>query len=134
MSMRHYETVFIIDSVLSEQQIKETAEKFENFLKDKGAEVYHKESWGVKKLAYTIAKRNSGYYMLFEFKAEPSLPLVLETEYKRDERIIRYLTVSLDKYGVDFNQRRRAGEFSAKKSTQPLKERETRKIKKDDEE
>lgn len=115
--MRHYETVFIIDSVLSEQQIKETADKFENYLKSKGADVYHKESWGVRRLAYPIAKRNSGYYMLFEFKGEPSLPLGLETEYKRDERVIRYLIVSLDKYGVEFNQRRRAGEFNQKHSS-----------------
>lgn len=111
MSMRHYETVFIVTPVLSDQQIKEAVDKFRDFLSQHGAEVYHAESWGLRKLAYPINKKHSGYYQLFEFKASPELIHQLDVEYRRDERIIRYLTVMLDKYGFEFNEKRRNGQI-----------------------
>lgn len=104
---KHYETVFILTPVLSEQQTKDAVTKFENLLKEEGAEVYHSESWGLKKLAYPINHKSTGVYQLFEFKAEPSLISRVEVEYKRDEQVMRFLTVSLDKYAVEYNERRR---------------------------
>ncbi|GAA4837304.1 30S ribosomal protein S6 [Algivirga pacifica] len=111
MSMKNYEAVFIVTPVLNDAEIKETVEKFENFLKENGADLYHSETWGMKKLAYPINKKTTGYYQLFEFKAEPTLIERFEIEFKRDEKVLRFLTVHLDKYGVEFNERRRNGKL-----------------------
>ncbi len=105
--MNHYESVFIINPVLSEQQIKETVSKFEDFLTSKGAELVSKEDWGLKKLAYEIQNKKSGFYHLFEFKASGEVLKAYETEFRRDERIMRFLTVALDKHAVSWAERRR---------------------------
>ena len=106
--MNQYETVFIMTPVLSDQQMKETVAKFEKVLTDNGAEILNKEAWGLKKLAYNIEKKTSGFYNLIEFKAEPTLINKLETGYRRDEKGIRYMTVKLDKYAVAYAEKRRA--------------------------
>jgi ribosomal protein S6 len=106
--LNHYETVFIMTPVLSEEQMKETVKKFENYLCEKGAEIIHQENWGLRKLEYTIAKKNSGFYHLFEFKAEPTLVKEFELQYRRDERIMRYLTVALDKHAIAYSEKRRS--------------------------
>lgn len=116
MSQRHYETVFIITPVLSDQEIEETVAKFKTWLIEHGAEVYHEEHWGLKKLAYPIKHKTTGVYQLFEYKCEPEMIADLEVEFRREERIIRFLNVHLDKYGVEFNERRRAGAFKKKPS------------------
>jgi small subunit ribosomal protein S6 len=95
--MTHYETVFILNPVLSEEQIKETVKKFESFLVSKGAKMISKEDWGLKKLAYPIQHKKSGFYHLFEFTSDGEPIGDLEVEFRRDERIMRYLTVKLDK-------------------------------------
>ena len=76
---------------------------------DAGAEIVHEEHWGLRKLAYTIQNKNTGYYQLFQFKAAPATVATLETEYKRDERVVRYLTTKLDKYAIDYSERRSKG-------------------------
>ncbi|KAF5038052.1 30S ribosomal protein S6 [anaerobic digester metagenome] len=105
--VRRYETVFIMTPVLSDEQAKETVQKFRKLLTDKGAQMKHEEDWGLKKLAYPIQKKTTGFYHLFEFEAEGNVVGELEVNYKRDERVIRFLTVSLDKYGVEFVEKRR---------------------------
>lgn len=105
--VRRYETVFIMTPVLSDEQAKETVQKFRKLLTDKGAQMKHEEDWGLKKLAYPIQKKTTGFYHLFEFEAEGTVVGELEVNYKRDERVIRFLTVSLDKYGVEFVEKRR---------------------------
>lgn len=105
--LNHYETVFIMTPVLSEEQMKETVKKFENYLRDKGAEIVHQENWGLRKLEYPIAKKTSGFYHLFEFKAETNVVKDFELQYRRDEKIMRYLTVSLDKHAIAYNEKRR---------------------------
>ena len=92
-----YETVFILTPVLSEQQMTETVEKFKALLTEKGAELLNEENWGMKKMAYPIQKKSTGFYTLLEFKAEPEVIERLEVAYRRDERVLRYLTVKLDK-------------------------------------
>ena len=67
--MNHYETVFILNPVLSDDQIKETVKKYEDFLVSKGAKMVSKEDWGLKKLAYPIQNKKSGFYHLFEYTA-----------------------------------------------------------------
>ncbi|MBS4012548.1 MAG: 30S ribosomal protein S6 [Bacteroidetes bacterium] len=105
--LKQYETVFIMTPVLSDEQMKETVSKFQKFLKEKGAEIVHEDHWGLRKLAYPIQKKSTGFYHLIYFKAEGSLIAELELEYKRDERIIRFLTVSLDKHAAAYNEKRR---------------------------
>ena len=94
--------------VLSEDQMKETVQKFEKILTDKGAEIVHQENWGLRKLEYPIQKKSSGFYHLFEFKADGDVVANLELQYRRDERIIRFLTVSMDKYAIAYAEKRRA--------------------------
>jgi len=106
--VNHYETVFIATPVLSEIQMKETVEKFLGILKDGGAKIVHEENWGLKKLAYPIQKKSTGFYYLVEFAAEGELIRKLETEYRRDERIIRFLTFKMDKYAVEYSTKKRS--------------------------
>ena len=105
--MNHYETVFILNPVLSEDQIKETVKKYEDLLVSKGAKMISKEDWGLKKLAYPIQNKKSGFYHLFEFTVDGSVINPLEVEFRRDERFMRYLTVKLDKHAVSWAERRR---------------------------
>ncbi len=102
-----YETVFILTPVLSEQQMTETVEKFKALFTEKGAELLNEENWGMKKMAYPIQKKSTGFYTLLEFKAEPEVIERLEIAYRRDERVLRYLTVKLDKYAAQYAEKRR---------------------------
>jgi small subunit ribosomal protein S6 len=105
--LNNYETVFIMTPVLSDDQMKETVKKFQSFLKEKGAEIVFENNWGLKKLAYPIQKKSTGFYYLIDFKAEGDLIAELEVAYKRDERLLRFLTVKLDKHAVAYNEKRR---------------------------
>jgi small subunit ribosomal protein S6 len=105
--MNHYETVFIMTPVLSDDQMKEAVKKYQDLLKSNGAEIIHEENWGLKKLAYPIQKKVSGFYYLMEFKAEGEVVDKLETAYRRDERMLRFLTVKLDKFAVAYSEKRR---------------------------
>ena len=58
-------------------------------------------------MAYAIDKKSTGFYTLLEFKAEPTIVNTLETGYRRDEKVIRYMTVRLDKYAVQYAEKRR---------------------------
>lgn len=105
--MNHYETVFILNPVLSETQVKETVSKFEDYLTSKGAKIVAKEDWGLKKMAYEIQNKKSGFYNLVEFQATGDVLAGLEIEFRRDERVMRFLTVSLDKHAISWAERRR---------------------------
>lgn len=105
--MNHYETVFILNPVLSDTQIEETVKKFEDFLIKSGAKMVAKENWGLKKLAYPIQNKKSGFYHLFEFTSLGEVIESYELEFRRDERIMRFLTVKLDKHAVAWAERRR---------------------------
>ncbi len=105
--MNHYETVFILNPVLSETQIEETVKKFEDFLVKNGAKMVAKENWGLKKLAYPIQHKKSGFYHLFEFTAPGEAIAPYEVEFRRDERVMRFLTVKLDKHAIAWAEKRR---------------------------
>ena len=105
--MNHYETVFILTPVLSDDQAMETVAKFTKVLKDNGAEILNEEAWGLKKMAYAIDKKSTGFYNLVEFKAEPTVIDKLETAYRREEKVIRFMTVKLDKYASAYAEKRR---------------------------
>ena len=117
--VKQYETVFIVTPVLSEEQIKETVKKYQTLLTDNGAEIVFENNWGMRKLAYPIQKKTTGFYYLIEFRAEGEVIAKLETAYKRDERLLRFLTVSLDKHAIAYNEKRRAnGLKSQQKATE----------------
>jgi len=107
MAINQYETVFILTPVLSDVQMKEAVSKFRQVLTDNGAEVINEEDWGLRKLAYPIQNKSTGFYTLLEFKAPGELVAKLETEYRRDERVIRFLTFRLDKHAVAYSEKRR---------------------------
>jgi len=105
---KRYETVFILTPVLSAEQVKETVVKFKKSLKDGGAKLMHEEDWGLKKLAYPIQKKSTGFYHLFEYETEEgSLIANMEVNMKRDEKVMRFLTVSMDKHAIAFAESRK---------------------------
>ena len=112
----HYETVFIMTPVLSDEQMKETVEKFKGILTAEGAEIINEENWGLKKLAYPIEKKSTGFYELVEFKAAPETIKKLEVAYRRDERVLRYLTVKMEKYAAEYAEKRRNNKSSSKEA------------------
>ena len=105
--MNIYETVFIMNPVLSDDQIKETVKKFTSQIKKDKGKVTHEENWGLKKLKYSIQKKKTGFYYLLEFEADGSLIKDLEIELKRDERIIRWQTIKLDHFALEYAERRK---------------------------
>jgi len=106
--VNQYETVFIITPVLSAQQVKEAVNKFKKIITDNDAKIVHEEDWGLKKMAYPIKHKSTGFYYLVEFEAEGTFIEKLETEYRRDERIIRFLTFKMDKYSVKYAEKKRS--------------------------
>ena len=106
--MNQYETVFILTPVLSDVQMKEAVEKFKGILTAEGAEIVNEENWGLKKLAYPIQKKSTGFYQLIEFNAEPTVIEKLELNFRRDERVIRFLTFKQDKYAAEYAAKRRS--------------------------
>ena len=105
--MNHYETVFILNPVLSEDQVKEAVEKYETFITSNGGEIIAKEDWGLKKFAYPIQNKKSGFYHLFDFQISSDAINAFELEFRRDERVMRYLTVKLDKHAEAWAEKRR---------------------------
>ena len=105
--MNRYETVFIMTPVLSAEQVAETVSKFRAFVTDKGGKIVHEDAWGLRKLAYPIQKKSTGFYHLMEFEADTNIILPFETEFRRDERIIRFLTTKMDKHHIAYAEGRR---------------------------
>ena len=115
--IKQYETVFIATPVLSDSQMKEAVAKYVDLIKANGGEIVYEEEWGLKQLAYPIQHKTSGFYYLIEFKADPQFVATLETQYHRDERILRFLTVALDKHAIAYAEHRR--EKRAAKANEP---------------
>ena len=106
--MNHYETVFILTPVLSDIQMKETVDKFKAVLTNNGASIVNEENWGLRKLAYPIQHKSTGFYTLIEFDAEPTVVKKLEIAFRREEKVIRFLTFRLDKYAAEYAAKRRS--------------------------
>ena len=106
--IKQYETVFIATPVLSEAQMKEAVKKYTDYIVSKGGEIVYEEDWGLKQLAYPIQKKTTGFYYMIEFKADTQVIARLETQYRRDERIMRFLTFAMDKHAIAYAEKRRA--------------------------
>ena len=105
--MNQYETVFILTPVLSDDQTKEAVKKFRDLLTNNGAEILNEENWGLRKLAYPIEKKTTGCYILIEFKSAPELIKTLEVNFRRDEKVLRFLIVKMEKYAAQYAEKRR---------------------------
>ncbi len=114
--VNQYETVFILTPVLSEDQVKETVKTYEKLIKDNGGEMVNRENWGMRKLAYPIQKKSTGFYNLFEYRVDGSYIEKLEVLLKRDEKVMRFLTVKLDKHAVAYSEKRRKKFADSKKA------------------
>lgn len=102
-----YETVFILTPVLSDDQAKEAVARYRDLIKEAGGTIKHEENWGLRKLAYPIQKKTTGFYHLLEFEAPGDLIGSMELEFRRDERVLRFLTCRLDKYAIKYVESRR---------------------------
>jgi len=112
--LNHYETVFITTPVLSDVQVKEAVEKFKAIITENGGNIEHEEDWGLRKLAYPIQKKTTGFYHLIQFNAPGELVDKLELQYRRDEKVIRFLSFRLDKYAYEYAAKRRNNKKAVK--------------------
>ena len=112
--MQQYEIVIVLTPLLSVEVAAEAIAKYSKTLTDNGAEIVQEDNWGLRKLAYPIQKKTTGYYHLTEFKAPGELINKLEIELRRDERVLRFLTIALDKHAVAYNDKKRSGAFNKK--------------------
>lgn len=120
--MNSYETVFILTPVLSDDQAKEAVQKFEGEITSLGGKIKHSENWGLRKLAYPIQKKSTGFYFLIDFDAEGSVVAGLELLMKRDERVMRFLTVKMEKDHQAYAEKRRAKMGEKKVTATPAAE------------
>jgi len=120
--MNQYETVFILTPVLSDEQMKEAVKKYEDILIKNDAEIVHREDWGLRKLVYPIQKKSTGFYNLFEYTNDGQLIAELEVQLKRDERVLRFLTVKLDKHAIAYNEKKRKNKKDEEKKVKEEKE------------
>lgn len=118
MEKKQYESVIILTPVLSEKQMDDAIASFRQLITENDGEIIHEENWGLTKLAYPIQKKVTGFYHIFEFAAPTDLVAKLELAYRRDEQVMRYFTLALNKHAVTYNERRRKGAFNKKNETE----------------
>ena len=117
MDKTNYESVIILTPVLSEKMLKDAIDSYKKLITENGGELIHDENWGLTKMAYPIQKKTTGFYQIFEFTStNPDLIDKMELAFRRDEQVLRYLTIKLDKHAIVYNERRRKGEFNKPKT------------------
>jgi small subunit ribosomal protein S6 len=107
--MNNYELMVIFTPVLSEEDFKAEQKKYARFLTDNGGTLVAENAWGLKSLAYPIQKKTTGLYWVLEYAALPDFNEKLKVQILRDENILRHLATKLDKYAVEYNQKKRSG-------------------------
>ena len=107
--MSNYELMVIFTPVLSEEDFKAAQKKYENLVKENGGEVGHTNPWGLKSLAYPVAKKTTGLYWIMEYSAPTSFNEKLKIQLLRDESAMRHMFTVLDKYAVEYNIKKRSG-------------------------
>ncbi len=114
--MKNYEVTFIVDPVLSGDEIEATAQTYVNYLEKVGCHIVHVDKMGLRQLAYEIKRRSSGVYFCIEFTS-PNGEFMddFELALRRDERLLRFLTIALDKFGVKYNDDKRKGLIGKKR-------------------
>ena len=110
-----YETTFILKPDLPGDELKPAVDKFIELIKSNDGKVHNIEKWGMRKLAYPIRKHTTGYYTYVEFSAPGTFIERLDTIYRQDDKVMRFLTVKLDKHALAFNKKRREQGFGLRK-------------------
>ena len=111
--MSNYELMVIFTPVLSEDEFKNAQKKFESLVKENGGSVTHSKPWGLKSLAYPIAKKTTGLYWVMEYSAPTSFNEKLKIQLLRDDNVMRHMFTVLDKYAVEYNAKKRGGVHSS---------------------
>jgi len=111
--MNTYELMVIFTPVLSEEDFKAAQKKYEALVKDNGGTVTHTNPWGLKSLAYPIAKKTTGLYWVMEYSAPTSFNEKLKIQLLRDDNVMRHMFTVLDKYAVEYNAKKRGGVHSS---------------------
>jgi len=111
--MQHYELMVIFTPVLSEEEYKTSQKKYASFVTENGGEVVHENPWGLKSLAYPIRKKTTGLYWVMEYTAPSIFNEKLKIQLLRDESVIRHMFTALDKYAVEYNNKKRSGVSTA---------------------
>lgn len=109
MNTANYETTFILTPDKSDSEVSKLTKGYVKFLKTNGAKVIHEETWGLRNFTYPIKKKNTGYYFTVEYSAPTDTIANLELNLKRDEDVLRFLTIKLDKFAIDYNERKHKG-------------------------
>jgi small subunit ribosomal protein S6 len=91
-----YELTYIVNSVLSDEQIKNVVKRISEFIEENGGKVSRSDEWGTRRLAYPIRKKRNGYYVNLFFEADANLITRLERMLEIDDDILRYMTLRLD--------------------------------------
>ena len=107
--MNNYELMVIFTPVLSEDDFKAAQKKYTTFLKENGGEVAHENPWGLRSLAYPINKKTTGLYWVLEYSAPSDFNEKLKIQLLRDENVLRHMGTRLDKYAVEYNNKKRSG-------------------------
>ena len=115
--MRNYEVTFIVDPTLSSDEVSTTVQKYTDMLTAEGYSIVHSTEIGLRQLAYPINKRHSGLYFCVEFAGENGMSIdKMELALRRDEKVLRFLTIALDKYGVQYNSDKRTGKVGNRRA------------------
>jgi small subunit ribosomal protein S6 len=107
--MNNYELMVIFTPVLSNDEFKAAQKKFASFLTDNGGKVVAENAWGLKSLAYPIRKKTTGLYWVLDYMAPSDFNEKLKIQLLRDESVLRHLATKLDKYAVEYNEKKRRG-------------------------
>ena len=107
--MNNYELMVIFTPVLSEDDFKSAQKKFSDLVTDNGGEIVNSNPWGLKSLAYPIEKKTTAIYWVVEFRGPSDFNEKLKIQLLRDEQVLRHMVTRLDKYAVEYNQRRKSG-------------------------
>ena len=107
--MNNYELMVIFTPVLSDDEFKSAQKKFTSFIKENGGEIVHENPWGLKSLAFPIAKKTTGLYWVLEYNAPSDFNEKLKIQLLRDDNVMRHMFTALDKYAVEYNAKKRSG-------------------------
>ena len=107
--MSNYELMLIFTPVLSDEEFKAVQKKYADFITDNGGSVAHSNPWGLKSLAYPVQKKTTGIYWVLEYSAPSSFNEKLKVQLLRDDAVMRHMITVLDKYAVEYNEKKRRG-------------------------
>jgi small subunit ribosomal protein S6 len=116
--MKHYEMMVIFTPVLSEDDFKAAQKRYSDLITSSGGAIVHSNPWGLKSLAYPIEKKTTGIYWVVEYKAPSDFNAKLNVQLHRDEQVLRHMYTALDKYAVEYNEKKRSGVLSSNKKVE----------------